>query len=206
MKNFLRISALLALAALPVAAATIDIHSTGDGTEGLADPYWTLSGGTAYVTIDATLPVNWLDNDAFSRWISPQTGYPTGGPRDAAGLYTYSTTFDLTGLDASTAFLAFNIASDNVVTDILLNGVSQGLTHVGLSAFEALFISSGDFVGGINTLEFVVANNNLSPSGLRVEFTEATADELSAVPEPSSITLIGFGTLLLFSRRFRTRK
>jgi hypothetical protein len=209
MKNYLRITALLALAALPAAAATFTIYNTGQGPEGLADPNWTLSGGTAYVTIDGQFPFGpWLANSVDSNWISPHPSYASSSSNDVPGTYTYSTTFDLTGLNPGTASLSFVVAADDEVTDVLLNGVSQGVAHVGFSGFSGLFTLNSDFIGGINTIAFVTNNAGSvnTPTGLRVEFSDATADALSGVPEPSSIALLGFGAILLFSRRFRSAK
>lgn len=210
MKNFLRITALLALASLPVSAASFTINNTGGGAAGFADPNWTLSGGTAYVTIDGQYPFGvWLANSVDSSWISPHTGYASAANNDAPGAYTYSTTFDLTGLNPNTASLSFIVVADDSLTDVLLNGVSQSISYNGgLGAFSTLFTINSDFIGGTNTIEFVTLNGGSvnSPTGLRVEFSNATADELSDVPEPSSIALLGFGTLLLFSRRFRNAK
>ena len=201
MNKFLRITALLTLAALPAAAASFTMNNTGTGTEGVADPNWVLSGGTAFVT--ATRPTLWLANDGTSKWISPQANYPAN---DDAGEYIYSTTFDLTGLDHNTAEFSFRVAVDNVLTDVRLNGVLQTITSSGLDAWSGLFTINSDFIGGENTLEFLTSNTVTSPTGLRVEFSAATADEISDVPEPGSIALLGFGTILLFSRRFRRAK
>ena len=123
---------------------------------------------------------------------------------DAPGVYTYSTTFDLTGLNPGTASLAFVVAADDALTDVRLNGVSQGITHNSLSAFSGLFTINSDFIAGINTIEFLTFNggSHPTPGGLRVEFSEMSANVVSDVPEPSSIALLGFGTILLFSRRF----
>lgn len=209
MKNFLRITALLAMVALPCAAATFTINNTGGAAEGAADPNWTLAGGTAYVTIDGQFPFGpWLANSVSSSWISPSPSYHSPSSYNAPGAYTYSTTFDLTGLIPSTATLSFVVASDDALTDVLLNGISQGITYNMLSAFSGVFTLNSDFVAGVNTISFVTANNGSTPTpaGLRVEFSNATADALSDVPEPSSIALLGFGAMLLFSRRFRKAK
>lgn len=104
MKNFLRITALLAMVTLPCAAATFTVNNTGGAAEGFADPNWTLTGGTPYVTIDGQFPFNvWLANTVTSSWISPHPSYASAGNYDAPGAYTYSTTFDLTGLNPGTA-------------------------------------------------------------------------------------------------------
>jgi hypothetical protein len=209
MKKFLRITALLAVAALPAAAASFTIYNTGGAAEGLADPNWTLSGGTAYVTIDGQFPFGpWLANSGTSSWISPHPSYASASNYDAPGTYTYSTTFDLTGLNPGTATLSFVVANDDALTDVLLNGVSQGITYNSLTTFSGLFTINSDFIAGINTIEFVTANggSTKTPAGLRVEFSNATADAVSDVPEPSSVALLGFGTLLLLSRRFRPAK
>ena len=149
-----------------------------------------------------------MANSVDSSWISPHANYALPANNDAPGAYTYSTTFDLTGLNPNTASFSFVVAVDNSVTDVLLNGVSQTIAYTGLDAFSSLFTINSDFIGGINTLEFVTLNTDTvnTPTGLRVEFSAATADEISDVPEPGSIALLGFGTILLFSRRLRRAK
>ncbi len=209
MKNCIRIAAFLALAALPAAAASFTINNTGGATGGSVDPNWLVNSGTVYVTIDGQFPFGpWLANSISSSWISPHPSYASASNYDAPGTYTYSTTFDLTGLNPGSASFSFVVASDNALTAVRLNGVSQGITYSGLAAFSGLFTINSDFIGGINTLEFVTNNDGPSntPAGLRVEFSNATAADLSDVPEPSSIALLGLGTILLFSRRFRTAK
>lgn len=206
MKKLLYFTALLALLALPATAATFTINNTGGAAEGSADPNWTLSGGTAYVTIDGQFPFGpWLANSGASSWISPSANYGLPANYNAPGSYTYSTTFDLTGLLPGTASLSFQVANDDALTDVFLNGVSQGINWNQLDAFSGVFTINSDFIAGVNTISFVTSNGGSSPNptGLRVEFTDATADAVSDVPEPASIALLGFGTLLLFSRRFR---
>ena len=200
------ITALLALATLPAAAASFTVQNSGGAAEGSIDPNWLLSGGTAYVTIDGQFPFPpWLANSVSASWISPHSSYASASDYEAVGPYIYSTTFDLTGLNPGTATLSFVVADDDALTDVRLNGVSQGITHDSLSAFSSLFTINSDFVAGINTIEFVTNNGGSSPTptGLRGEFSSVSADLVSEVPEPSSIALLGFGTILLFSRRFR---
>lgn len=103
------------------------------------------------------------------------------------------------------------VAADDFLTDVLLNGVSQEIDYIGLETFSDLFTINSGFIAGTNTISFVVDNGGVSdsPTGVRVEFSDATADEIeevSDVPEPSSVALLGFGTILLFSRRFRKAK
>ena len=206
MNTFLRITALLTLAALPAAAASFTINNTGGAADGSADPNWLVNGGTAYVV--ANRPPPWLANSVASGWISPGANYGPGIPRSTPGAYTYETTFDLTGLNPNSATLSFVVAADDQLTDVLLNGMSQGINYVGFNAFSGLFTINSDFIAGVNTIEFLTLNGLtvLNPTGLRVEFSNATANVIADAPEPSSIALFGIGTLLLFARRFRKTK
>jgi hypothetical protein len=127
----------------------------------------------------------WLGDDALSAWIGPNSDGQLDGP---AGLYDYQVSFSLAGLDSNSAVIAGNWATDNEGVDILINGVSTGDSNLnGFASFTAFSITSG-FVGGINTLDFIV-NNDGGPTGLRVEAT-GTAD---AIPEPASLALVGAG-------------
>ena len=70
-----------------------------------------------------------------STWIGPDStnfccGH-FGGPNDLIafpGTYAYRTTFDLTGLDPASAMIIGNWSVDNVGLDILINGISLGIT------------------------------------------------------------------------------
>src|SRR5437016_3623537 len=73
------------------------------------------------------------------------------------GVYQYRTTFDLTGLDPTTAVLNGQWAADNLGL-IQLNGVTvPNSASQGYRSFTIFSITSG-FVQGINTLDFIVTN------------------------------------------------
>ena len=132
----------------------------------------------------------WVGDNATSAWIGPNSGSSLDGP---VGDYTYRTTFTLAGFIASTASIAGQWAVDNTGIDILLNGVSTGISNPdGFSAFKMFSLSSG-FVDGLNTIDFVV-NNAGGPTGLRVDLV-GTATASVPVPEPASLIILG-GTLL----------
>jgi len=68
------------------------------------------------------------------------------------------------------------------------------ISSVGYSSLGPFTLGSG-FIAGINTLDFVVNNIGgeiTNPTGLRVEFQSATADQ---VPVPAAIWLLGSGLL-----------
>jgi hypothetical protein len=100
-----------------------------------------------------------------SSWIAPAGSTEISY---APGAYVYRTTFDLTGLDPATAHVDGIYGSDDTVADVVLNGVSTGIT--GGAFFVLLFplnLSTG-FVAGVNTLDFVVVNASPGPHGFRL--------------------------------------
>lgn len=212
--------ALFSVGASEVRAAPItSLYNTGvdaahatlpDGT--LVDPHYTMTtnpGGTSVVRIKTSAsgypvdpPGPWLPDDALSTWIGPNNDVALDGP---VGVYTYQTTFNLTGLDPSTASISGRWATDNEGVDILINGAATGNTipDPGPGAYTTwhAFSITGGFVSGVNTLDFIIHNGG-GPTGLRVEM-EGTA---AAVPKPASVTLLGLGALGLLSYSWRKRK
>ncbi|MCL4178047.1 MAG: immunoglobulin domain-containing protein [Verrucomicrobia bacterium] len=119
-------------------------------------PGWPVGGGV------------WLDEGPNSRWIAPRAQQGIG---NAEGNYTYRTTFDLTGYDPAKARISGGWAVDNGGVDVVLNGTSLGLVNTaGFGGFTEFSIESG-FVGGENTLDFIVSNapTTPNPTALRVE-------------------------------------
>lgn len=186
-------------------------------------PYVTNDGGYPFVGAPGD-PV-WMADDSTSQWISPRASYRdylAGDPGSPDGVYSYRVEFDLTGLLPGTANLTFRVAADNIVSDVLINGVSTGWAAAGSFDYWTAGAVGSGFIAGINTLDFVVSNWNApydhdgdpstpdilvaTPSGLRVEFLSATADPVVVIPEPATMGLMGFGLLALgvaFRRRSR---
>ncbi|MBK9138765.1 MAG: immunoglobulin domain-containing protein [Verrucomicrobia bacterium] len=112
----------------------------------------------------------WALNGPSSKWIAPQADQGSPGSGNAEGDYTYETSFDLTGYDVSRVQLVGGWAADNTGLDILVNGVSTGLSSGGFGTLTPFTITSG-LVAGRNTLAFKI--NNLpatpNPTGLRVD-------------------------------------
>jgi hypothetical protein len=145
---------------------------------------------------------NWMPNSSTSKWISPvQNGGSTGVPN---GNYIYKTTFDLTGLNPSTAEIQGRLSSDDYVGSVLLNGVNTGITQtVSFQGWTNYSILNG-FVSGVNTLEFV-ADNGYLLQGFRNEFTKAVAEPTSQnVPEP--LTILGSATALAIGSFFKRKR
>ena len=197
---------ILLLAAMSVAlnATPLTVYNTGvDAAHavlaaGSTDPHYTNS--TAPVLVEGTINAAWLPNTATSKWVGPDAGDGSGLSSGNYSL-TYRTTVDLTGFSAASAAITGRWATDNTGVDILLNGVSKGLTSSGFGAYSNFALSSG-FVSGVNTIDFSWANSG-GPGGLRVEFLTANANLNSQTPEPASIALMlsGVAALAFFRRK-----
>lgn len=155
------------------------LYGTGVGddgnvlTPGSLDPHYTLTISAQTVTPRPPAPARvidghpaWLENDSRSRWLGP---LQPGTQNVAAGKYRYSTRFDLTGFNPTTARIQVQVAADNRLNDILLNGTPLGKTFEGFTTFSPIFTVQSGFVAGQNTLEFLWANdgNSPNPAGFR---------------------------------------
>lgn len=168
---------------------------------GAIDPHYALTISSdasfpppfAYVVADP-LPPLWVPNTATAQWINP-AGVAT---TMLTGVYEYEITFDLTGLDPSTAVIFGEWALDDglIGNTILINGTPTGIVHAypGFTDLATFAIAAG-FVPGINTLTFVTTNEpstGFNPTGLLVTSLEGIA----MVPAPGAAAALMFAALL----------
>ncbi len=202
---------LLAFSTMTAAANSITIFNTGVSNTnallaaGAVDPHYAItanlvSGNSAFVPTVTGFPFGccWVPQGPNSQWIAPATD--TNGP---VGNYTYTTTFNLAGLNPATASLSGNWTTDNNGVNIILNGNNLGFTtsFTSFFGFNNLFSATSGFVSGVNTLQFVVFNGG-GPTGLRVEIT-GNAAPVNQVPEPGTLLLVGSGLVGAWLRRRR---
>ncbi len=202
-------------------ANSITLFNTGlDGTGnvlsgGSIDSHWTLfaspdsgfPGPDVYVANDVyPIGTAWIANTSTSKWVAPRSDVNNDL---APGVYTYRTTFDLTGLDPATASITGQYCPDNTITDVIINGTSTGISGGNFLAWVPFSINSG-FVSGTNTVDFVLDNSgwpdqaSRSVSGFRAELT-GTASTAAPVPEPSGILAFLCGAGSLVGIRLRRR-
>jgi len=196
-------------------AAPIALFNTGVDAGGslLAagdlDPHWNITNspdpiftapGSAITALNH--PV-WLANGPDSNWISVTAD---GNDTIAGGTYIYETTFDLTGLDATTAEISGGFAVDTNLLNILLNGSGVGITQSGdlSTAFNPFSIdNTANFNAGVNTLTFRTNRGGgaetAGPHGFRAELS-GTAN---VIPEPSSFALASLSMMGLAGLRRR---
>jgi len=148
----------------------------------------------------------WMPNQPTSRWIAPPLDESWGPDRpignQSAGTYIYETRFTIPNdADLSTARITGQLAVDNQLTGIILNGNRFDITtplrglnpeNLGFSQFRPFSLTSS-FVLGENVLDFVVENlfdtNGPNPTGIQIQL-EGT---VNTAPEPGTLALAGMG-------------
>jgi len=176
----MKILCLFAFVAL-IAADNFPISNTGAGLPaGASDPNWSISsGGPASPAIVVGVYANgWYSPPSDYRWISwseNQANSVVGGV--GVGNFYYTTTFDLTNYDPSTASISGNVIVDDSVSQVILNG-NIVLENFGDLFFPSSFSINSGFISGLNTLTFVVYNQG-GPTGLGLEIS-GTAQILTA--------------------------
>ncbi|WP_206108063.1 PEP-CTERM sorting domain-containing protein [Paludisphaera soli] len=184
--------------------AIADLYNTGVDSShvllatGEPDLNYTLAhAGSPTTPVANRLAGTWVPDTSIARWIVPQGSMPNG-------TYTYSTTFTV-GADAdlASASILGRLTADDTVDDVLLNGNSLGISTGDQSYGTWYDLAINDyFQVGENVLTFVTRNTNGGPTGLIVEMTGS----YNAVPEPSSMALLGLGAVgALACRRLRRR-
>lgn len=213
LKSGLALAVLAAVAAGSAQAVTITtLYNTGVTTAGTtttgngADLHWALNGGPAYTGgTNGTFPIGpWIADDATSRWLTPTPTASDSLDPTTDGIYSYSETFSLAGINAATASLSGRFSVDNSVDQILLNGVAIAGSGGSFSGWTSFASTGGSFNAGNNTLTFIVRNfaGGGNPTGLRVEVA-GVGDAASLVPEAStwSMMIAGLGLVGFALRR-----
>lgn len=207
-----RIVATLSLAAAALApaaafAAPISIFNTGVNAAGVGLGGVALGGSDTHYSIGMDMTPFVVSNSAYvannatSQWI-------WGTTLDEHQTFTFTTTFDLTGLNESTAVLNGLWGADNQGLDILLNGVSTGdkLLEVTVNNFNKLhaFTLDSGFIAGLNKLEFVIKNDG-GPGAFRAQFVGTAEEASSEVPEPGTLALVAVALLAAGALRRRNQ-
>lgn len=208
----LLVSAGLAVAQ-PALAANLTLFNTGVNASGVAlgnnsaETHYSLISAPGSTSLNIRTanstegyPIGpWIGDSTVSSWIGPVGSQLQGQPGD----YVYRYVFSLAGFDPSSVVINGRWAADDTGV-ILLNGQTTSQTVSGFQSYTN-FTLQGGFVAGTNQIDFKV-NNGGGPTGLRVEFTSATANPVaSAVPEPATwaMMMVGFGVIGAAMRRKR---
>jgi N-acetylneuraminic acid mutarotase len=200
----------------PTASAIPSLFSTGVDNlgvalaDGLTDPHYTFTsvpigsgfGPRAFVVNQNSAPLWSIDGTTY-KWIGPianQDLMPVAG--GVEGTYIYRTTFSLTGFDPGSVLIAGGWDVDNVGVDILINGISTGISRPFHNGGLTRFIISSGFQTGTNTLDFKVnntpnsqgtSNPNNNPTGLQVQLSgvaEPTGASKLAITVPGGTTVV----------------
>ena len=203
------LAALIGASFATSALATVT-YSTGlDANHDGKDDQFTVNGTAAYLVTSTAagwpvLPNSAITSGKYISWHPVQSGRNASTLRDQT--YKYAFQFNWSGA-ALTTGLDFRWVSDDYLTDIVLNGVSLGVNNLGASEVWKISNSAsvtGQVVGGLNTLQFVVNNTGGGATGLAADFTVNGDATLVHVPEPGSFMLVGLGLALIPALRKRS--
>jgi hypothetical protein len=203
--------ALALAAASPASAVTLNLSTGLDNTNtvissgDVADAYWTASanGGAALTVFpnNADWFGGWVANSSQSDWIANNPNVTDQGPTP----YTFTRTFDLTGVNLSTVSLSGGWTLDDQGT-LDLNGNNLGTLGDGnwgsLSSFSALG-TDGFFNQGVNTLTMTITDSDRFLEGVDLQGT-LTGRSLGA-PEPSPLLGLLIPTLFVGVLALRRR-
>ena len=175
---------------LPYTAAISTLFNSGTGATGAllppgqSDPHFT-NVATGLAAVAMTPHPAWVGADGASQWIG-FTG--SGVDNVSAGQFTYRTTFDLSGYDATTADVKFFTAVDNSLDNVLVNGVSRGVATAGFGSMLGPLAIVGPFNAGANTIDFVWTNAGpgANPGGLRIKWDAKAAPLLTHTTLPAN--------------------
>ena len=176
---------------------------------GLSDAHWTVSeqagGFGAAQTVfpgnaDSGFP-SWVANNASSDWIARNANNAHNGTAP----YTFSTTFSLSGDTLSTVSLAGSWAIDDTGT-LNLNGTLIGSLNSGWTSLTPVTVAAGSnlFVQGTNTLSITITSTDNNIEGVRFQGS-VNGSPLVGAPEPSTMVMAGFGSILGLGAWLRRR-
>jgi hypothetical protein len=166
--------------------ATLPTHGTAQGLEeGDQDPYWELTSipNDPYWRPRPAVASDRLGfyapNDSRAAWVSTE-----GNLVDVdAGHYTFTTTFDLSGFNPSSAHLRLNLSADDNIAEIRLNGIALSIPTLVRGqlyrSMHPLDISSG-FLPGVNEIDIVVNNAAFSKVALKAELDGTALREVDS--------------------------
>ena len=154
--------------------------------------YVILPPGLIATVVPEAFPIPpWIANSSTSKWI----GFDTESTNADPIVYDFSTFVSLDGFDPATATVSGQWSTDNVGQDILINGVSTGISNDGnFGALHPLEIPAGFFEAGQNeiTFRFENAPPGINPAGLRVD-----AVVNAIVPEPTTMLMMGLAWIAI---------